>query len=124
MQVIRAAIADTAAEDSMGSRILNKEDCLMIRKILRSTLPLLAIAATGLLFMTACQDNSTSAPGAETVNSRRAKDSAIHAAAERNDDETIRQLIGQGTNPNTQLKNGRTPLHLTAANSGMRAASA
>src|SRR4051794_23360095 len=76
MQVIRAAIADTAAEDSMGNHILNKEDCLMIRKILRSTLPLLAIAVTGLLFMTACQDNSTSAPGAETVNSRRAKDSA------------------------------------------------
>src|SRR5688572_7944214 len=55
---------------------------------------------------------------------RRPTESPLHAAAMRNDEQTIRQLTTQGTDPNVQLKNGRTALHYAAAEGQMRAASA
>jgi ankyrin repeat protein len=74
------------------------------------------------LSLAACHNSEGSS--SEGSAGRRVTDSPLLSAAERNDDQTIKQLIAQGTNPNEALKNGRTALHIAAAGGQMRAATA
>ena len=101
--------------------------------LFRNNFSWLAVFAAVMIFGFGCSSSgdsgSASAEGSaqasgDRVNSRRAKDSPMHMAAELNDDETIKRLLGEGVNANIALKNGTTPLHIAARNGQMRAATA
>src|SRR5689334_19797593 len=89
----------------------------------RRSLSVFAIVAAG-LSLVACHNNGGDGTPRDPSTSRRVTDSPLHAAADRNDDQTIKALTSQGTDANVTLKNGRTALHVAAAGSQMRAATA
>src|SRR3954452_8977777 len=103
----------------------HKEVRLISRSISRKPVFAALCAVLGLTLLSACHDRGTSTSGSRDPSAtKRVSDSPLHAAAERNDDATIMQLTGSGTSANTQLKNGRTALHIAAAGGQMRAATA
>src|SRR5882757_9123474 len=75
--------------------------------------------------LAACHNSGGSSDGSgETKSHGRAGDTPLHAAAARNDDQAVRDLIAQGTDPNVPGRHDNTPLAVAAADGQMRAATA